>query len=63
METNILRENIAEKVKAALKQQGKKKVWLYSRMEMTPQTLDSRLKSNAWSVAELVKLQDLLGIK
>lgn len=63
MKTDILRENISQKVISALKDKGIKKVWLYSRMEMTPQTLNSRLKSNDWSVGELIKLQDLLGIK
>lgn len=63
MEKDILRQNISEKVIKALEEQGKSKVWLYAKLEMSPPTLDRRLKDNDWSVAELVKLQDCLGIK
>ena len=63
MAVDLIRQDIAAKVLKALEKQGKKKKWLYHRLEMHPQTLQSRLETNAWSVAELIKLQDLLGIK
>ena len=63
MKTDILRQNISVKVQEALKEQGRQKKWLYKQLGMSAPTLDSRLDNNDWTVAELVKLQDLLGIK
>ncbi len=63
MTTDILRQNISQKVLASLKEQGRSKSWLYGKLGMTAPTLDKRLKSNGWKVSELIQLQDLIGIK
>lgn len=52
----------SEKVKEALKQQGRKQNWLASQMNLNPQTISNKLKSNEWSVIETIALQKILNI-
>ena len=53
----------SEKVLAALKEQGRSKVWLAKKLYITRQTLDLRLKDNTWRIKEVILLMSLLGIK
>lgn len=53
----------SNKVIAALKEQGRSKVWLSKKLNITRQTLDLRLKENTWRVNELIQLMSLLGIQ
>lgn len=55
--------SFSSNVKSALKQQMKSKRWLYLKMNMTPITLDSRLKNNDWRLDEIVKITKLLELK
>jgi hypothetical protein len=59
---NISRKSTSEKVKEELFRQSKKKIWLAEQLGVSRPFLDARLKDNCWSVGEVVKLQNLLGI-
>lgn len=53
----------SKKVIEALKEQGRSKVWLAEKLNITRQTLDSRLKNNDWRIGEVMLLMGLLQIK
>jgi len=49
----------SNKVIKAIKDQGRKKIWLANELNITRVTLDKKLKDNFWSVGEIMKLQQL----
>ncbi len=62
MEVNT-KETISQKVERALKEQGRKKVWLAEQLGVEYQTVYNKLKENTWSVSELFLLKNLLNIE
>ena len=53
----------SKKVIEALKEQGRSKVWLCEKLNMSRPTLDNRLSDNTWRINEVITLMSLLGIK
>ena len=56
------RATTSEKVKAAMKREGRKYIWLAEQLGITRVALYDRLKDNSWSVGELINLKRLLSI-
>ena len=56
------RATTSEKVKAAMKREGRKYIWLAEQLGITRVALYDRLKDNSWSVGELINLKRLLNI-
>lgn len=52
----------SEKVKAAMKREGRKYTWLAGQLGITRVALYDRLKDNCWSAGELINLKRLLNI-
>jgi len=52
----------AKKVEFALKEQGRKKIWLAEKLEISRPTLDAKLKDNTFTVNEVYILKSLLNI-
>lgn len=57
-----MEQGTSEKVREALKSQGRKQKWLANELGLNPQTISNKLQSNIWSVAEIIALQKLLNI-
>ena len=53
----------SKKVIEALKEQGRSKVRLCEKLNMSRPTLDNRLSDNTWRINEVITLMSLLGIK
>ena len=52
----------AKKVEFALKEQGRKKIWLAEKLEISRPTLDAKLSDNTFSINEVYMLKSLLNI-
>lgn len=52
----------AKKVEFALKEQGRKKIWLAEKLEMSRPTLDAKLKDNTFTIKEIIYLGVILNI-
>ena len=51
----------SKKVELSLRDEGRKKTWLAEQLEISRPTLDSRLKGNAFSIGEIIKLKRLFN--
>ena len=56
------RATTSEKVKAAMKREGRKYTWLAEQLGISRVALYDRLKDNSWSIGELINLKRLLNI-
>ena len=52
----------AKKVEFALKEQGRKKVWLAEQLQISRPTLDAKLKDNTFTIKEIIYLNVILNI-
>lgn len=53
----------SDKVKQALKEQGRTKVWLCNQFGVQYTTILKKINNNNWSVAEIHLLKNLLNIE
>ena len=53
---------IAKKVEFALKEQGRKKIWLAEKLEISRPTLDAKLKDNTFTTKEIIYLNVILNL-
>lgn len=49
----------SDRVRFALRNQGRKKTWLAEQLGISRPTLDNRLKDNSFLIGEVLKLQEL----
>lgn len=56
------RATTSEKVKAAMKREGRKYTWLAEQLGITRVAMYDRLSDNSWSLSEIVQLKQLLNI-
>ena len=52
----------AKKVEFALKEQGRKKIWLAEKLGISRPTLDAKLKDNTFTINEIVILNTILEL-
>ena len=52
----------AKKVEFALKEQGRKKIWLAEKLEISRPTLDAKLKDNTFTTNEIIILNTILEL-
>jgi len=49
----------SDKIRFALKDQGRKKIWLAEQLGISRPTLDNRLKDNSFLIGEIMRLQEI----
>ena len=52
-------QSINKSVEEALKDQGRSKFWLATKLGMSRPTLDKRLKTNLWKLREVFEMKHL----
>ena len=52
----------AKKVEFALKDQGRKKIWLAEKLEISRPTLDAKLRDNTFTIKEIIYLNVILNL-
>jgi len=62
MPDELVRTTTSEKVKAAMKREGRKYTWLAKQLGISRVALYDRLRDNSWSTGELISLKRLLNI-
>ena len=50
---------ISTELERTIKEQGRKKIWIAKQLGISRPTLDSRIKDNSWTDAEINRLQEL----
>jgi transcriptional regulator with PAS, ATPase and Fis domain len=62
MSEEPIRATTTEKVKAAMKREGRKYTWLAEQLGITRVAMYDRLNDNTWSAGEVIMLKRLLNI-
>lgn len=52
----------SQKVKSAMKREGRKYTWLAEQLGMSRVDMYDRLRDNSWSITEIMQLKKLLNI-